>query len=505
MAQTNFTPISLYYSTTAAAVPTAGNLVAGELAINTQDGKLFYKDAAGVVQTIATKGGVGSSSTTQVLYNNAGTIAGSANFVFDGTNVGIGTSSPTEKLDVLGTSDTTVRFRATSDTALILNETTPNKSWKIKSSDGTLAFQYSATAYNSGYASRMAITSAGDVGIGNTVASTIDSQNNAGNLVVGSGSGNEGITVYSATTGNGTLAFADGTSAGDTYRGYVQYEQNNNAFAFGTNAVERMRIASTGRIQIGSSATPSASSALVSLVGAPSGGASCTQQFTYNGGTFGGSLIGSSSQGGGMEFYTFTGNVGSETYSERMRINSSGQLIVGSSSTTNNARLEVYQASANWAFGIRNAANDSGMYITNGSGTAAYTAIGFYNNGTSFSFCGAITPSGTGTTYSTSSDYRLKENISPMIGALAKIALLKPVTYKWKTDGSNGQGFIAHELQEVVPECVIGEKDGLDKYGKPQYQGVDTSFLVATLTSAIQEQQALIENLTTRLNALEGK
>jgi hypothetical protein len=69
MAQTGFTPISLYYTTTAAATPTAGNLVAGELAINTQDGKLFYKDAAGVVQTLASKAGalgdvVGPASAT---------------------------------------------------------------------------------------------------------------------------------------------------------------------------------------------------------------------------------------------------------------------------------------------------------------------------------------------------------------------------------------------------------------------------------------------------------
>jgi hypothetical protein len=68
-------------------------------------------------------------------------------------------------------------------------------------------------------------------------------------------------------------------------------------------------------------------------------------------------------------------------------------------------------------------------------------------------------------------------------------------------DGSDGQGFIAHELQEVVPDCVTGEKDAIDADGKPQYQGIDVSFLVATLTSAIQEQQAIIESLKARLDA----
>jgi hypothetical protein len=91
-----------------------------------------------------------------------------------------------------------------------------------------------------------------------------------------------------------------------------------------------------------------------------------------------------------------------------------------------------------------------------------------------------------------------------MTGALDKVALLKPVTYKWNQDGSNGQGFIAHELQSVCPDAVSGDKDAVDKDGNPQYQGIDTSFLVATLTAAIQEQQDLITQLTDRITALEG-
>jgi hypothetical protein len=88
-----------------------------------------------------------------------------------------------------------------------------------------------------------------------------------------------------------------------------------------------------------------------------------------------------------------------------------------------------------------------------------------------------------------------------MTGALAKVALLKPCTYKWNVDGSNGEGFIAHELAQVVPNAVTGEKDAVDEDGNPEYQGIDTSFLVATLTAAIQEQQAIIESLKARLDA----
>jgi hypothetical protein len=134
--------------------------------------------------------------------------------------------------------------------------------------------------------------------------------------------------------------------------------------------------------------------------------------------------------------------------------------------------------------------------------TASYTQIGFRNpNGV----VGSIATSGSATSYNTSSDYRLKNAVEPMIGALAKVIALKPCTYKWKVDGADGEGFIAHELAEVVPNCVTGEKDAVDADGNPVYQGIDTSFLVATLTAAIQEQQALIVSMREELDALKTK
>lgn len=137
---------------------------------------------------------------------------------------------------------------------------------------------------------------------------------------------------------------------------------------------------------------------------------------------------------------------------------------------------------------------------TAGSGTCYY---GYWQR--AGSLVGSISSSGSTTAYNTSSDYRLKENVQPMVGALDKIALLKPSTYTWKLDGSEGEGFIAHELQEIFPQAVTGIKDAVNEDGSIEPQGIDTSFLVATLTAAIQEQQALIENLTTRLAALENK
>ncbi len=86
MAATNYTPIQLYYSSTTTNVPLAANLASGELAINTFDGKLFYKDSTGVVQVIATKGaGSIGGSNTQIQFNNSGALGGSANLTWDGT------------------------------------------------------------------------------------------------------------------------------------------------------------------------------------------------------------------------------------------------------------------------------------------------------------------------------------------------------------------------------------------------------------------------------------
>lgn len=124
---------------------------------------------------------------------------------------------------------------------------------------------------------------------------------------------------------------------------------------------------------------------------------------------------------------------------------------------------------------------------------------------TQSTYRGNIVCSSGGTAYNTSSDYRLKNDVAPMTGALGKVALLKPSVWSWKDTGDTSEGFIAHELAEVIPLAVTGEKDAVDAEGNPKYQGIDTSFLVATLTAAIQEQQALIENLTTRLAALENK
>jgi hypothetical protein len=191
--------------------------------------------------------------------------------------------------------------------------------------------------------------------------------------------------------------------------------------------------------------------------------------------------------------YFYIGTGATPTTNISMVIDSSGNVLVGCTATPS--------ASVKGTGFITDGTAGTDLYIGVNS-TAGDRVVWFYNpNG----LVGGIVLSGSATAYNTSSDYRLKENIAPMTGALDKVALLKPVTYKWKVDGSNGEGFIAHELAEVVPQAVTGEKDAVNEDGSIDPQGIDTSFLVATLTAAIQEQQTIINDLKARIETLEAK
>lgn len=184
---------------------------------------------------------------------------------------------------------------------------------------------------------------------------------------------------------------------------------------------------------------------------------------------------------------------------ERVRVDSSGNLLVGTTAA-DPITSQVSGISLGSDQIIRISKGDTVCAAFARRGTDG--AILNFNKDTTQ--VGTITVTGSATAYNTSSDYRLKENVAPMQNALDTVAQLNPVTYTWKTDGAAGQGFIAHELQAVVPDCVSGAKDAVDADGNPQYQGVDTSFLVATLVKAIQEQQEQINALKAEVAALKG-
>jgi hypothetical protein len=294
--------------------------------------------------------------------------------------------------------------------------------------------------------------------------------------------------------------------------------------AFGEGGAEAMRIDSSGNVGI--AVVPEAWTLFKVIQfneqGAVGGTSASSQLFlnTYYDGAY--KFIGT---GYAQRYYQATGahvwetsNAsgsadGAITFVERARIDSSGNLLVG---TTSNS---LYNQNTVNGIGIIPGTSSAIQIATDPAGSTGNACIllnmrntpingakyiRFFYNGASD--IGNISLNGTtAVAYNTSSDYRLKNRITPMTGALDKVALLKPVTYKWNADNSDGQGFIAHELQEVVPDCVSGEKDAVDAEGNPQYQGVDTSFLVATLTAAIQELKAELDTVKAQNAAFEAR
>ena len=337
---------------------------------------------------------------------------------------------------------------------------------------------------------------------GTTTAVTIDTSQNVG-IGTTSPSGkfhvSGGRSYFTANSEQFDIALKYNAGTSGVWLG----SPGTDSFAVATEGgTERMRITSGGATQIKSTT-----------------GASPTYSFTNNGegllfrynddsGVRAADIvaIGNTPAGAAMNMRFWTNNTGTDAAAERMRISSSGSVGIGVTPDTN------------YFLTVQSTSDDNKNAIkVNQASTATRYQITFNNpNG----MVGSISTNGSATSYTTSSDYRLKENITPMTGALAKVALLKPVTYTWKVDDSDGEGFIAHELAEVKPDCVSGNKDAVETYTdedgneatRPVYQGIDTSFLVATLTAAIQELKAIndtqaetINTLTARIEVLENK
>ena len=197
---------------------------------------------------------------------------------------------------------------------------------------------------------------------------------------------------------------------------------------------------------------------------------------------------------------------------ERMRIDSSGRFMVGTT-TTHGGNINSVTSASTWGMSIFDAVNNQAL-------------VRFLNSGSTQ--VGSIEHNGSSTSYVTSSDYRLKTDAQPMTGASARVQALNPVNFEWISSGERVDGFLAHEAQEVVPEAVTGTKDAmrdeeyevtpavLDDDGNviteavmgnrsvPDYQGIDQSKLVPLLTAALQEALTKIDDMETRLAALEA-
>jgi len=173
------------------------------------------------------------------------------------------------------------------------------------------------------------------------------------------------------------------------------------------------------------------------------------------------------------------------TSDEKMRIDQNGYVRIGTSASpnsTNSGTLVSYNPS------------DDANRVSVGGVTSSKAIWRWYNgNGQ----VGHITLNGSATNYSTSSDYRLKENVDYTWNATTRLKQLKPARFNFIADDTNTlvDGFLAHEVSDIVPEAISGEKDAVDDDNNAVYQGIDQSKLVPLLVKTIQELEARITAL----------
>ena len=325
----------------------------------------------------------------------------------------------------------------------------------------------------------------------------------SGNVGIGTDSLDQTLVVK--TENGGGIGYEN--SAGKQWRWAVG---GSSEFAVIESGVaERMRIETSGRVGIGTnnpssnlevSQSETSNTTTLKISNAGSTGLGGTKlSFGENPNTelayiknnyenYGGNLNWTMTLASQAQFRFVTDVVGTPT--ERMRIDPSGNLLVGTIVGTPNPGSVIFPY--------------GGMSLGNNAGSSGFEFATFRRNAVQI---GSITQSGTtGVTYATSSDYRLKENITEITDGISRVKQLNPSRFNFISDPENTvDGFIAHEVQDIVPEAISGEKDAVNEDGSINPQGIDQSKLVPLLTAALQESIALIESQQSQIDTLTNK
>ncbi len=303
-------------------------------------------------------------------------------------------------------------------------------------------------------------------------------------------------------------SFVDGTPGSNDMPGRLTFSTTADGAASPT---ERMRIDSSGRVGIGASsmqylldihgASGNAKLNLQRTNGASNGNAYGSIFFSSSGGNSNASIIAHRESGEDNAYLAFQTSSGGNL-AERMRIHSTGVVQVVSE------KLTLGTSVTNGGAGDANFVIEFNGQTTNSiktRDTQAHSQSNHYIFISGSTEVGRIFTSSSSTTFSTSSDYRLKENVVSISDGISRLKTLKPYRFNFKVNtDTTVDGFLAHEVSSIVPEAISGTKDEVDSDNKPVYQGIDQSKLVPLLTAALQEAIAKIETLETKVAALEA-
>lgn len=423
--------------------------------------------------------------------------------------VGIGINTPSAKLHVYGSIQAAGNFTLSTATGSYIYPyyiSGTNHNYISSSAAGDIAFGAGTTGVNE----VVRFTTSGNVGIGTSAPATkLDVRG----------------TISTITSTGGTLNF--NSTAAATTNVIGSYANNGNDFAnlnistnntiFLTSGTERARIDSNGNVGIGTSSptygtleVAQGSAGVVSVIN-NTGGAWAFRKVRSDGSN--GMGLYDPSGFGQMAFYA--------AGSERARINSGGAFLVGTASTGSMAggystqfivvgddrythnRMIIGCGSSTSSYDATIYPSDSGVIFNNNSGSRDYVFV--KNSGAAYATVTAV--------INNVSDYRLKENVVDMDGALDKLARVRPVRYNFKDNipvkmpwgEATVDGFIAHELQDVMPEAVYGEKDAVNEDGSIKAQQIDMTRLIPALVGAVQELKAELDAANARIAALEAK
>ncbi len=350
--------------------------------------------------------------------------------------------------------------------------------------------------------------SSGNVGIGD---SSPDRE-----LVVKNASSNSTIKIEASNASTSQLFFSD-TDAENVGRISVFHGSGSdqNSMIFDTAGSNRLAITSAGNIGVstispvaqtlagGTAITP-----VLDLKGTSQNNTSGVLQFTRKDNSVQGSCIYSSGDDAGLTFRNTDGN-GFGFYNgttQALRIDPSGRVLINTTSTLSSEGFLQVACNSNTdgvQFHCTDTSNTNILEMKHANATGSDTGfmIGFRQaNGT---MVGSIVSNGSSTAYNTSSDYRLKENVTAISDGITRLKTLKPYKFNFIGDSRIIDGFLAHEVT-AVPEAITGTKDEVDSDNKPVYQGIDQSKLVPLLTAALQEEVAKREALEARVAALEA-